>query len=177
MHTHFSRTPFLKLTFTALVRFIVMQPDKFLRRAETTHSYQWTHFSVSAPWCPNWLRDSSWWLTSHTTDFSCWAKRLVNCTVTLNVKVFSGIELDFGLKLSSRKRTERSEQTEGERGLACNRQRRQMAVERQKQGDERKEDRRAFPGGCLASNTILPKVDEEMKWAPPSLPSNAINSL
>lgn len=61
-----------------------------------------------------------------------------------------------------------SEQTEEKCVLACDRQSRQMALERHKQGYERKEERQPFPCGCLASNTIHPKFDEEMKWALPS---------
>lgn len=49
---------------------------------------------------------------------------------------------------------------------ACFCQCRQMAVERQNKGMRQK---RSFPGGCLASSTILPKPDEEMKWAAPPL--------
>lgn len=64
----------------------------------------------------------------------------------------------------------KQEHKEKERGHACDGQRRQMALERQKQGHERKEERRPFPGGWLASNIILPKLDKEMKWAlPPSI--------
>lgn len=73
------------------------------------------------------------------------------------------------------KDTERSEQTKNRARPSLRWTEQTNGFGEAKTRDERKEDRRPFPGGCFTSNTILPKLGEEMKWAPPS--ANTINSL
>lgn len=100
-------------------------------------------------------------LTSHTRVCACRAEQLLNNMATLCVKMFLDIKQDIGLcgnETQPQKDTMMPEKTEEEWGLACNGQSRQIALERHKQWDERKEESRPFPCGCLASNTILPKL-------------------
>ncbi|KAK5929807.1 hypothetical protein CgunFtcFv8_011009 [Champsocephalus gunnari] len=107
---------------------------------------------------------------------SLWIQLLVNSMVTRLVRALSYIKRDLGC-VSMKHNKEMSAQTEEETGLPCGVTDRQMVLERHKQGDESKEERRPVPGGCLASNTTLPKLDKEMKWALPSPRYNTINSL
>lgn len=139
--THFfTHSLFFPLTFPAFVGSIFMKPFELSHTELKPHS----PYQRAAP------------LESGLDGDSWRAAKVTEATSTLwNIRLDRGGE-NAGLK---RRRDVWINRKSTARCVTG----RQMALERQKQGDDRKEDRGPFPGGCFTSNTIPPKLVEEMK--------------